>query len=69
MNEAPRTSRPLLRNIRHGNDGRIDPMTDITPMFLANNLVAKEPQRGNRIPHPPEENTLLAKAEVDANEK
>lgn len=60
---------PLPKSIRHGNDGRIDPMTDITPMYLTNNIVAKHPQQGNHVPQPLEENTILAKQEVDANEK
>lgn len=53
----------------HGNDARIDPKKDVTSVFSTNNIVAKKPQKGDKVPQPLVENTVLAKHEVDENEK
>ena len=55
--------------IQHGNEARIDPKKKITSRFLTNNIVPKKEQKGNDVPQPLVENTILAKKEVDANEK
>lgn len=59
----------LSKHVLRGNDTRIDPKKPIIPRFITNNLVAKEEQQGNQVPLPPVENSILAKAEVDANHK
>ena len=59
----------MSTEIQRGNETRIDPKKKITPRFLTYNIVPKKEQNGNHVPQPPVENTLLAKKEVDANEK
>lgn len=59
----------MKKIIQHGNAAKIDPKKPVTPVYLTNTITPKVVQIGNIAPNTIEENSYVAKKEVDDNHK